>query len=156
MDASLEQRVSELEQRVGSLEGLLHRRGSGARAGGSLPTRTPDTGPILNGDERTQLERAETLLTELLALQPPQLISYSEAYRRIIGPYSVWRNAVHAPEIIRIASRTSTRQVGALSVRLDALMVGKQTRRPAGGHFTSVSYGESDWIRIFGTWPLLG
>lgn len=51
--------------------------------------------------EGTIVERAEELLDSLLTMNPPKLVSYSEACRRIIGPYSVWRNAVHAPEVIR-------------------------------------------------------
>ena len=100
-------------------------------------------------------QRAEDLLNELLKMNPPKLISYSAAYRRIIGPYSVWRNAVHAPAVIRIACGTSSRRVGRLTVRLDALIVGKETRRPAKGHYNDAEYSESDWIQTFGTWTLL-
>lgn len=98
--------------------------------------------------------RAEVLFDELLKAR--NLISYSEAYRQIIGPYATWRNAVHAPAVIGVACETASRRVGPHTVRLDALIVGKETRRPAGGHFAAASYSEADWIRTFGTWPLLG
>jgi hypothetical protein len=110
----------------------------------------------IGDSESTMVERAEKVLHSLLTNNPPKLISYSEAYRRIIGPYSVWRNAVHAPEIIRLACQTSARRVGRLTIRLDALIVGKDTRRPASGHFVNASYSESNWIQTFGTWSLDG
>lgn len=119
---------------------------------------TNDGGPgTISGDtERAMIRRAEALFRSLLTMNASKLISYSEAYRRIIGPYSVWRNAVHAPAVIQIARRTSPRRVGPLTIRLDALIVGKETRRPAGGHFATANYSESDWIQKFGTWALLG
>ena len=104
--------------------------------------------------DTVMVQRAEELFSNLLAMNPQRLISYSEAYRRIIGPYSVWRNAVHAPAVIQIACETSPRRVGRLTIRLDALIVGKETRRPAGGHFATAVYTESDWIQTFGTWSL--
>jgi hypothetical protein len=107
------------------------------------------------GTNRAAVQRAEALFSELLEMQPPHVISYSAAYRKILGEYSVWRNAVHAPAVIGIACRTTPRRVGALTVRLDALIVGKLSRRPAGGHFSEATYSESEWIKNLGTWPLL-
>jgi len=121
----------------------------------SRPVQDMGTQSLEPAPHNAASERAEQLLDELLSMTPPRLVSYSEAYRRIIGPYRVWRNAVHAPEVVQIARRTSPRQVGRLTVRLDALIVGKETRRPAGGHFSAADYSEADWIQTFGTWPLL-
>lgn len=115
-------------------------------------------GALATGDdaEDEMAQRAEDLFDSLLSMTPPRLVSYSDAYRRIIGPYAAWRNAVHAPAVIQLARQTSTRRVGPLTIRLDALIVGKETRRPAGGHFATAAYSEADWIQTFGTWPLLG
>lgn len=108
---------------------------------------------VIDDTEDAMVQRAEDLFGMLLTMT--QLISYSEAYRRIVGPYSVWRNAVHAPEVIRLARLTSPRRVGRLTMRLDTLIVGKESRRPGGGHFRTATYSESDWIQTFGTWSLL-
>lgn len=165
MGTGLARKVAELKQRVARLERKLEEQNRAARPAFSRPTvsRTAQSGeaavanssPVLAGSDRAIAQRAEKLFSELLEMQPPRLISYSAAYRRILGAYSVWRNAVHAPAVIAVACRTSPRKVGPLSVRLDALIVGKVTRRPAKGHFTEAAYSESDWIQTFGTWTLL-
>lgn len=159
----LERRLAALKQRVARLEQQLDGQGRGVeaatakRAEGWSPVKdnVAPARPVSSSSERAVFQSAEELFKSLLAVNPPKLISYSEAYRRIIGPYDVWRNAVHAPAIVRIACRTSARRVGRLTVRLDALIVGKETRRPAKGHFTNASYSEADWIQTFGTWTLL-
>lgn len=164
MATTLEQRLVELEQRVAQIERQLATPNRELR----MPTtgRTEMLKATKHGDDQiahvvstdsdgVKIQRAEELLTHLLdEMNPPQLISYSEAYRRIIGPYTVWRNAVHAPEVIRLACQTTPRRVGRLTIRLDALIVGKETRRPAKGHFANAAYSETDWIQTFGTWSL--
>lgn len=163
MVGHVERRLAALKQRVARLEQQLNarNRGSGTaatrRAEGLNPTKEGQPGAVAvaGGSERVMVQRAEDLFKNLLAMNPPMLISYSEAYRRIIGPYDVWRNTVHAPAVIRIACATAPRRVGQFSIRLDALIVGKGTRRPAPKHFASSGYSESEWIQTFGTWPLL-
>lgn len=118
-------------------------------------TRDENRVAVPEDTEDAMAQRAEELLDDLLAMNPPRLISYSEAYRRIIGTYSVWRNAVHAPAVIRLACGTDSRRVGRLTIRLDALIVGKVTRRPGPGHFVTAPYSESEWIQTFGTWALV-
>lgn len=125
------------------------------RTNQSLETHADGAEPASTLQPSEALKRAEALFDTLLSMKPPRLVSYSEAYRRIIGPYADWRNAIHAPEVIKLALRTSPRRAGRFSIRLDALIVGKQTRRPAPGHFTAAVYSESDWIQAFGSWALL-
>lgn len=162
MAGHVEQRLAALKQRIARLEQQLNtqNRGDGIatkRTGGLSPAKEVGLGAVAVAgvSERVMIQRAEDLFKRLLAMNPPQLISYSEAHRRIIGPYDVWRNAVHAPAVIRIACATAPRRVGQFTIRLDALIVGKGTRRPAPKHFASAGYSESDWIQTFGTWPLL-
>jgi len=162
MPSTTEQRVSELELRIARIEKQL-----------GMPTGEPKTttygrekmsnlaeniniqseAVAAGDDEQAKIKRAEGLFSYLLAEK--RLISYSEAYRRIVGPYTSWRNAVHAPEVIRLACKTTPDSVGGLAIRLDSLIVGIQTRRPARGHFVNAAYSEGDWIQTFGIWPLL-
>jgi uncharacterized coiled-coil protein SlyX len=117
-----------------------------------IARRTPEVHKA-GADPGSAVERAEGLFYDLLST--PKLISYSDAYRAILGPYDIWRNAVHPAKIIEIALQTKPRSVGTLTIRLDALIVGKSTLRPAKGHFRNAGYSESDWIRTFGGWPLV-
>jgi len=158
MAGHVERRLAALKQRVARLEQQLNAQNrGGGRAEGLNPTKESGPGAVAvaGGSERVMVQRAEDLFKNLLTMNPPKVISYSEAYRRIIGPYDVWRNAVHAPAVIRIACATAPRRVGRFTIRLDALIVGKSTRRPAPKHFASAGYSESEWIQTFGTWPLL-
>jgi hypothetical protein len=167
MATTMEKRLAELALRVANLEQQLatqNRELTMPREGrAEMVTSVKKSNvlgsPTATGDsEDAKIQRAEELFATLLdEMNPPRLISYSEAYRRIVGPYAAWRNAVHAPEVIRLACQTSQRRVGRLTIRLDALIVGMQTRRPAGGHFTNANaaYSEADWIQTFGTWPLM-
>lgn len=154
---TIEERLRDLERRVTRVEQLLHETPPSTVDERAINRPPQDKGPesAAPAVRDDASGRAEHLLDELLSMSPPRLVSYSEAYRRIIGPYSVWRNAVHAPEVVQIARHTSPRHVGRLTVRLDSLIVGKETRRPAGGHFSAADYSEADWIQTFGTWPLL-
>jgi hypothetical protein len=156
---TLEKRVAELEHRVARIENnqLIEDRrtseeGRGKTDSSFLRRNAADISLESDGDESLKIKAAESLFVRLLGEK--SLISYSEAYQNIVGPYAVWRNAVHAPEIIRIACKTPQYSVGKLTIRLDALIVGKQTRRPARGHFANAEYSEVDWIQTFGTWPL--
>lgn len=164
MSKAMARNVAELKQRIARLERQLEEQSrvqnepASRQKAGSSSLATSRTGPVMppsEPNERILVHRAERLLDELLDGNPPRLVSYSEAYRRIFGDYDVWRNAVHAPAVVRVACRTSQRQVARLTIRLDALVVGKETRRPARGHFRSANYSEADWIQTFGTWPLL-
>jgi hypothetical protein len=151
--AKLEERMTNIEQRLSAPNGGLRATNHGRPLENSV--RHDNALAATADDEGAMVHRAEQLFDGLLTANPPKLISYSEAYRRIIGQYSVWRNAVHAPAVIQLARQTSSRRVGPLTIRLDALIVGKETRRPAGGHFATAAYSESDWIQTFGTWSLL-
>lgn len=161
MTTALEQRVSELELRILRIEKQLaindpsYRHLTGGRekmnnlSNSSLAVETADG----SDDDKKAIERAQSLLAALV--EERRVISYSAAYRHIVGPYNTWLNAVHSPEVIRLACKTTPRRVGNLTIRLDALIVGIQTRRPARGHFVNAAYSEVDWIQTFGTWPLL-
>lgn len=141
MSDKLQRQVAQLKRRIAELEVQL-----GAR---------PSTDAPHAGSELELVERAERLFDTLLSAKPPNLISYSRAYREAIGEYGVWRNAVHAPEIIRVARRTRARTVSGLTIRFDALIVSKATGKPASGHFSTASYSEDVWERAFGGLPLL-
>jgi len=162
MATTMEKRLAELALRVANLEQQLATqnreltppRESRAEMVTAVKKSNVLGPPTITGDsEVAKIQRAEELFASLL--DETRLISYSEAYRRIVGSYTTWFNAVHAPEIIRLACQTSQRRVGPLTIRLDALIVGMQARRPARGHFANAAYSESDWIQTFGTWPLL-
>lgn len=165
MATTMEKRLAELALRVANLEQQLAtlnreltppREGRGEMASAVMNSIVLGSHAITGDSEGAKIQRAEELFANLLdKMNPPRLISYSEAYRRIVGPYAAWRNAVHAPEVIRLACLTSQRRVGRLTIGLDALIVGMQTRRPAQGHFANAAYTEADWIQTFGTWPLL-
>lgn len=164
MTTSNERRLTELERKVAHIERQLSSLGpeSGTSAiresnvVNSSPHRDdPEVGKGENETEDAVVQRAENLLDKLLNMDPPKLISYSAAYGHIIGGYEIWRNAVHAPEVIRLARLTSHRRVGNLTIQLDTLIVGKASRRPGRGHFRTAMYTEPDWIRTFGTWSLL-
>lgn len=103
------------------------------------------------GESIAANRRLDEFFNDLLAKQ--MLTSYSHAYRTLIGPYKVWLNAVHVPKVIALAQQSSWRQVGRLTIQLDALIVGKTTRRPGDGHFASATYSEADWLQAFGAWP---
>ena len=150
--AELKQRVARLESQLVEKERALADRGA---AQGRAALTDSGNAQIAVGNDRAAVQRAEALFTELLEMRPPRLISYSGAYRKVLGNYSVWRNAVHAPAVIGVACRTAPRRIGTVTVRLDALIVGKLTRRPAKGHYSDAAYSENDWIKSFGTWPLL-
>jgi hypothetical protein len=140
MSEMLQRQVAQLKRRITELEGQLN-------------ARTPTTES--SQEAVAQLERAEQLFAALVAANPMNLISYSRAYREVIGEYDEWRNAVHAPEIIRVARRTKPRTVSGLTIRLDALIVGKKTGTPATGHFSTAGYAEAVWNQKFGGHPLL-
>ena len=40
-------------------------------------------------------------------------------------------------------------------VKLDCFIVGSKTGRPGGGHWATVRYNESDWVRVLGGASLL-
>ena len=142
MAAELELRVSDLETRVARVERQLNL---------NPPTDLSEAPPVRT--EAMSVARAETLFDELVSSE--RLVSYSGAFRRLIGPYDVWRNAIHPAEVIKAAVLTRPRDVAGIRIRLDALIVSKGKLRPAGGHFKDAHYTEADWIRTFGTWSLL-
>jgi hypothetical protein len=143
MNDVLQRQIAQLKRRVGELEGQLD---ASKKANMQSPRRSADSETI---------KGAERLFDALLSARPENLITYSRAYREVIGEYGVWRNAVHAPEIIRLARCTGPRNVAGLSIRLDALIVSKATGRPAQGHFSSSAYSEEVWAEKFGGHPLL-
>jgi hypothetical protein len=138
----LKRQLAQLKRRVAELEGQLASRQSAPQP--------PD-----HQADSVLVARAEELFDQLLSAQPTNLVTYSRAYREVIGDYDEWRNAVHAPEIIRVARRTKPRTVAGLTVRLDALIVGKKTGSPAPGHFAASGYSEAVWQTKFGRHPVL-
>ena len=140
MSFDQEQRLAALERRVAALERQMASRD--VRSNGLSEGKEDSIDANVRLDE---------FFDDLLAKQ--MLTSYSHAYRALIGPYKVWLNAVHVPKVIALAQQSSWRQAGRLTIQLDALIVGKTTRRPGDGHFAAARYSEADWMQTFGAWP---
>lgn len=141
MSQVLQRQIAELKRRVAELEGQLD-----ARKNAFEPA---------NHSDAEKIRKAERLFDALLSAKPANLITYSRAYREVIGDYRDWRNAVHAPEIIRLARCTRPRNVAGLTISLDALIVSKASGRPAQGHFSTSAYSKEVWNHAFGGHPLL-
>jgi hypothetical protein len=160
LEAQVSQHQRELESlrsRFGDFERVALREGSGIMQPNANTQGQASHGPqpASVAERQQEIARAEALFEGLLSLRSPRLISYSEAYLTIFGTYGVWRNSVHAARVIDIALRTKPRGIGPLTIRLDALIVRKDTLRPSPRHFVTANYSEAEWIRTFGGWSLM-
>lgn len=142
MSTVIQRQLAELKRRVAELESQL------------AATKATDEERFDEVDA-TKLQKAELLFDSLVAARPVNLVTYSRAYREVVGSYSDWRNAVHAPEIIRIARLTRPRTVQGVEIRLDALIVSRTNQVPAPGHFRTARYPLEIWMQKFGGHPVL-
>src|SRR5256885_210856 len=82
-------------------------------------------------------------------------INYARAYEILFGRFARWEQRM-AQEVVEVALRTNPRPIAGANIRLDALIVNKDSGRPSSKHFESKNYSEQQWFGSFGSWPLCG
>ncbi len=93
---------------------------------------------------------ADQLFDELVRLQ--KRITYKAAYVALIGPVDRWFPR-RVREVVRVVEQSNERTIGAVTIRLDALVVNaKAPNEPSEPHFRGKSYTRTQWRSVFGGW----